>query len=841
MEREENKSLVNEVFSWSIQKILNEDIFKERIRTIPDKFWSVDEYLNCFVPHLLEETRRELCSSLGTLSKAPVFYIHSVEARTIKETSRRSNHFNISLKVGGKSAIYEPKCGDLIGLTEAGRPRSISDLNPLVLAYVFSVQDETSFSVHLSTYISIDEKFPFGSGVFLMTLTTNTRIWKALHNEGANLSLIESVLQANTEGTEHSVSSRTWGNNVTDIIRSTNLNASQESAVLSCLETRSFSEKTSVKLIWGPPGTGKTKTVTTLLFALLNLGCKTVVCAPTNTAVVGVASRLLALVKESSSSDHSAYGLGNIVLAGKRVRMGIDSKNDDLLDVFLDHRISTLSKLSLSGWELSLSSFIDYLEKAESNYKTYVLSSERKKGEENRSILESFGEFVKKVLYGSSQELDKKKEKILTFGDQELVKVINQMVDSYIHLPKSFISSNDVKNMISARQALHQARSFLQVKQGFEIRSFVFDCLQPLRLLPKSFRIPTLLENEDGMRFCLQNACIIFCTASGASQMTVERTGSIELLVVDEAAQLKECESVAALQLQGLRHVVLIGDELQLPAMVHSEVCEKAKFGRSLFERLVLLGYNKHLLDVQYRMHPSISLFPNMEFYDGKISDAAIVKERNYQKRFLEGNMFGSFSFINVRLGKEEFGDGNSPKNMVEVAVISEIISNLFKVSSEKKTKMSVGVISPYNGQIRAIQERIGDKYNSVPDQLFTLNVRSVDGFQGGEEDVIIISTVRSNSNGKIGFLSNRQRANVALTRARHCLWVVGNERTLTMSGSVWTKLIRDSKRRGCFYDAVDDKNLGDAMNDAMLKVDMSDVYSSFQSLSIRRGRMNAR
>lgn len=60
------------------------------------------------------------------------------------------------------------------------------------------------------------------------------------------------------------------------------------------------------------------------------------------------------------------------------------------------------------------------------------------------------------------------------------------------------------------------------------------------------------------------------------------------------------------------------------------------------------------------------------------------------------------------------------------------------------------------------------------------------------------------------------------------------------MSGSVWTKLVRDSKRRGCIYDAVDDKNLRDAMNDAMLKVDMSDAFSSFSSLSIRRGRMNA-
>lgn len=109
------------------------------------------------------------------------------------------------------------------------------------------------------------------------------------------------------------------------------------------------------------------------------------------------------------------------------------------------------------------------------------------------------------------------------------------------------------------------------------------------------------------------------------------------------------------------------------------QICEKAKFGRSLFERLVLLGHNKHLLNVQYRMHPSISRFPNKEFYGGRITDAAVVQESIYQKRFLPGNMFGSFSFINVGRGKEEFGDGHSPKNMVEVAVIAEILSNLSK------------------------------------------------------------------------------------------------------------------------------------------------------------------
>lgn len=146
---------------------------------------------------------------------------------------------------------------------------------------------------------------------------------------------------------------------------------------------------------------------------------------------------------------------------------------------------------------------------------------------------------------------------------------------------------------------------------------------------------------------------------------------------------------------------------------------------------------------------------------------------------------------------------------------------------------MSVGVVSPYKGQVRAIKDRIGDKYSSVSGQLFSLNVRSVDGFQGGEEDVIMISTVRSNGNGKVGFLCNRQRANVALTRARHCLWVIGNETTLALSGSVWAKLISESRTRGCFYDAVNDMNLREAMNEALLE----DVSSSLGSLSIRSRR----
>ncbi|KAH0885408.1 hypothetical protein HID58_061504 [Brassica napus] len=904
MEKKEKSSLAERLFSLSIKDILNRDLYKHQVfisvnsslQRLNPWFRSAEEYRRCFVPHLLEETRTELSSSFKSLSRSPVFEIHSVE---IKEGSGSSSNsvYEITLKnTGTINATYQPKCGDVIALTKE-RPRRIDDLNPLHLAYVFFSDGDLTVFVRSARAIPSLHEYPIlpykqnghliRFGVFLMNTTTNIRIWNALHNEDPSSTLIQSVLQENSlASTEQCLCNRTDVASsdyarVSPVIRSATLNRSQEDAVLGCIKSRNCSHETSAKLIWGPPGTGKTKTVATLLFSLLKLTCRTVVCAPTNTAIVEVASRLLSLFKETSSSEHPTYGLGNVVLSGNRDRMGI-KKNHPLLDVFLDERVVKLGHLfppSFSGWKHRLESLINFLENTETKYERHVHElkeaermkeeTEKKKKQEVERMKEETEKKTKQEVERMKEETEKKTTKqevermkeetekkkkqeavhIPTFGEFVREKfnasseeLKTDMVDLYTHLPKSYISSEQVKYMIAAQQALDRVRDFLQEnssKSDFNKGSFKFDyfnrlisadCLQALRLLPARFEIPYLLESKNIGAFCLQSAHIIFCTASGAAEMSAERTGSVDLLVVDEAAQLKECESVAALQLSGLRHAVLIGDELQLPAMVQSEICEKAKFGRSLFERLVLLGHNKHLLNVQYRMHPSISRFPNNEFYGGMITDAEVVQEIIYQKRFLLGNMFGSFSFINVGRGKEEFGDGHSPKNMVEVAVIAEIISSLFKVSSERRMKVNVGVISPYKGQVRAIQERV----SSLPSgQLLTLNVRSVDGFQGGEEDIIIISTVRSNGNGKVGFLSNRQRANVALTRARHCLWVVGNETTLALSDSIWGKLISESRSRGCFFEAADEKNLRDAMNEALLE----DVSSSFGTLSIGRNR----
>ncbi|XP_062151603.1 uncharacterized protein LOC133860001 isoform X2 [Alnus glutinosa] len=652
--------------------------------------------------------------------------------------------------------------------------------------------------------------------------------------------------------------------NLQDMISSSNLNGSQGDAVLSCIGMRGCNHQNPVKLIWGPPGTGKTKTVGVLLHALLQMKGRTLTCAPTNIAVLGVTTRLLGLVRKSLEYD--TYGLGDIVLFGNGKRMKIYDRfnpnkrmifgeHKDLLDVFLDYRVDVLVKCfaSFSGWRNRLESMVSLLDDPELQYEIYL---KKKREDEKRKEEKRKEEKRKQDKREEKRKEDKRKEEKrkdedddpLTFEmflKKTFCSIHEQlkfcMINLYTHLPTSLIPLEVVKKMIRALDLLKSLET--AVSQGVGVGQFTKsslreECLHILRHLASSLTssVPNLTDNYLIKKFCLANASLVFCTVSSSAKLhRIEGRKPLEFLVIDEAAQLKECETAIPFQLSGVRHAILIGDERQLPPLVKSKISEKAEFGRSLFERLVMLGHKKHLLDVQYRMHPSISLFPNRVFYGKRISDGPNVKGRDYEKRFLQGNMYSSYSFISVVHGKEEFGPGHSPKNMVEAAVVSEIVDNLFKQFLNTKKNVSIGVISPYKAQVSAIEERVR-KY-SKSGSGFSVSVRSVDGFQGGEDDVIIISTVRCNGNGSVGFLSNQQRVNVALTRARYCLWILGDGLTLQKSDSVWKKLVLDAKERGCFYEANEDKRLAQAITAALVELGELDILLNKDSLLFKEAK----
>ncbi|XP_035550651.1 uncharacterized protein LOC109010086 isoform X2 [Juglans regia] len=876
MEKKEEldgKSLLDIVFSWSLKDVINKDIYRNQVKRIPETFLSVEEYKKSFIYPLLEETHADLFSNMTTLFQAPTREIHAV-----KRSSPKNLLYEITLKKTANAeedvGKYVPEVGDLIALTDV-RPMSIDDLNRpgifYLIAYVHGAKEEDSskenfddkdlgkITILASKPILIEldsekNKKETLLAVYLMNMITNDRIWRALDPELDGGNLIEKVLQANSA--DENCTSRLFEGKCSlvpfylrDVNSSYNLNDSQTDAVLSCVDMRNFYHQSTVKLIWGPPGTGKTKTIGFILFSLLEMKCRTLTCAPTNIAVLEVTKRLLRSVREMQTPEHDSYGLGDILLFGNNKRMKI-GKHDDLLDVFLDHRVDMLYNCFLpsTGWKNSLESMISLLDDPESQYNRYL-------------------ESIKKYDDGNDDKLKKEesdgnllKDDVVPMTFEEYFKNICEslelcMVNLYTHLPTSQIQLEVAKNMIRARVLLKTLETMLDdahvanegLKQvlndikdiGSSVGCFTMwsttrkEFLQLLRSLRLTFILPNLVGKWGIKDFCLENACLVFCTASSSCKLNREVNEPLEYLLIDEAAQLKECESAIPLQLPGLRHAILVGDERQLPAMVKSKISEKANFGRSLFERLVMLGHHRLLLDIQYRMHPSISLFPNREFYDGQISDAQNVKQRSYEKRFLQGKMYSSYSFISIAHGKEERGHNYSSKNMVEAAVVSEIVSKLFKRFLDTRNPVSIGVISPYKAQVYAIEEQIR-KYKTHSDSGFSVSARSVDGFQGGEEDVIIISTVRCNENGSVGFLSNRQRANVALTRARYCLWILGDEFTLLNSGSVWKKLVLDAKERECFHKADEDKSLAQAIIASLVELGQFDTLLHDDSLLFR-------
>ncbi|PIN12997.1 RNA helicase [Handroanthus impetiginosus] len=592
------------------------------------------------------------------------------------------------------------------------------------------------------------------------------------------------------------------------------------------------------------------------------MNVRTLVCAPTNVAITELASRVVALVRNSvedgPKKSFLSCPLGDILIFGNKDRLKVGS---DIEEIFLDYRLKWLVEclVPLTGWKRCIASMIDFLEECVSQHRVYVeneiinakkvLQDELQKLEPNSQI---------KAEEHLQDELQKIKTKSFLQFARERFKHVTKPLRTCMstfstHLPHSLMRDGSIEHIVELMSVLDaiekglfeyssltseelegifseriasDADSFVDKSSLVFTRSSCVRILRILRDFLDELRLPLGTDVAKTKEFIYRNTSLVFCTTSTSYKLHSIPMEPFNFVVIDEAAQVKECESIIAFQIPEVRHAILVGDECQLPATISSKVSEEAGFGKSLFERLSSLGHSKHLLNLQYRMHPSISRFPNSNFYHNQILDAPNVQSESYKRQYLEGTMFGPYSFINIHGGKEELDDvEHSRRNLVEVAVVVKLVQKLFKAWNGSKEKLSIGLVSPYAAQVVAIRDKLQRKYENIA--RFTVKLKTVDGFQGGEEDVIIISTVRCNRGGSIGFLSSPQRTNVALTRARHCLWILGNERTLIKSDSVWQALILDAKNRRCFFNADEDSDIGKTIIDVKKELeDLEDLLS---------------
>ncbi|KAK1259687.1 hypothetical protein QJS04_geneDACA010290 [Acorus gramineus] len=293
-----------------------------------------------------------------------------------------------------------------------------------------------------------------------------------------------------------------------------------------------------------------------------------------------------------------------------------------------------------------------------------------------------------------------------------------------------------------------------------------------LRTLAKEERKRQQLAVKD----VIKNADVVLTTLTGASSKKLDDT-TFDLVIIDEAAQALEVACWIAL-LKGSR-CILAGDHLQLPPTIQSVEAEKKGLGRTLFERLADLYENKvmEMLTVQYRMHELIMNWSSKELYDSKIeAHASVAGHMLYDIEGVQKSSSTEPTLVLIDIAgcdmEEKKDEEDSTMNEGEAAVA---IAHAKRLVEGGVRPSDIGIITPYAAQVVLLRIM-----RSKDDKLKEIEISTVDGFQGREKEAIIISMVRSNSKKEVGFLSDKRRMNVAVTRARRQCCLVCDTETVS-------------------------------------------------------------
>lgn len=281
------------------------------------------------------------------------------------------------------------------------------------------------------------------------------------------------------------------------------------------------------------------------------------------------------------------------------------------------------------------------------------------------------------------------------------------------------------------------------------------------------------VENKM-IRDIIETSDVILSTNSSAALESISRT-KFDVAIIDEASQAT-IPSVL-IPIAKAHRFILAGDHKQLPPTIISDKAQKLEI--TLFEELIkIYPFKSQLLDVQYRMNSLLMKFPNAEFYNNNLKSDASVDDITINDIITTGEQEEPMLFVDTSNvdydGERHLKDSKSIINSLEAEVAIRLANDYLKVGLSEE---DIGIISPYADQVKLIQDKT------------PVEVKTVDGFQGREKEIIIISTVRSNEDGNIGFLRDLRRLNVAITRAKRKLIIIGNINTLK-SNPTYARLI---------------------------------------------------
>ncbi|RCK58802.1 putative ATP-dependent RNA helicase ECM32 [Candida viswanathii] len=302
----------------------------------------------------------------------------------------------------------------------------------------------------------------------------------------------------------------------------------------------------------------------------------------------------------------------------------------------------------------------------------------------------------------------------------------------------------------------------------------------------------------------------------------IKSLNNVRVVIIDEATQSSEPTTLIPLALPSVEKLVLVGDQKQLSCFSLIP-----NLSLSLFERVLLNGTYKtpHMLDTQYRMHPDISEFSRNRFYGGLLKDGIDASARH-----IEGVTSSPLYFWDTKGNAREQSvrnflredRGYTYTNRDEIAYIKQVIRTLIITKGVRRDQ--IGIVTPYSGQRDLISSMLvkDDVINPSNEQMKTevdiddlkndskpvtihivsgIMIASIDAFQGREKDFMIMSCVRSNTNGVIGFLRDERRLNVALTRAKYALIMIGDVECLKRGDKLWKDYLEYLESKKAIHD----------------------------------------
>ncbi|XP_031505640.1 uncharacterized protein LOC116267851 isoform X2 [Nymphaea colorata] len=606
-------------------------------------------------------------------------------------------------------------------------------------------------------------------------------------------------------------------------------NDGQLQAISTAIERSGASGTSGLQLIQGPPGTGKTKTIVGIVSALLALDATQKIDQQKAQGSNGVwesnSKRLsnqsvaiarawqdaaLARQVAKEGDNMATVSVGSF----KRKRVLICAQSN----AAVDELVSRISRDGLYGSDGLI--YKPYLVRT-GNVKTVHPNSmsffidtlvEQRLAEQRINE----GDISNDVNLGSTvlrSELEKLMERIQSFEAKRAKFRDNSELETRTKLGEMAAEDDDLEDMSEAAtevtlQRLNAKKKAiyrdLSIAQARERKTFEESRSQKLRLRKCIIREAEILVTTlSGCGGDIYAVCSESISSNRFGRPSEEFL--FDVVVIDEAAQALEPATLIPLQLlksSGTK-CIMVGDPKQLPATVLSNIASKFLFECSMFERLQRAGYPVTMLTTQYRMHPEICQFPSLHFYEGRLLNGHDATKKSAP--FHKSMFFGPYVFFDVTDGHERRGTGLgglSISNKAEADVVIEVLRFLKKRYPSEFLPKRIGIISPYKSQVTLLRARFADAFGSVTSADVEFN--TVDGFQGREIDILILSTVRACepdreepavNSSVIGFVADVRRMNVALTRARLSLWVLGNAKTL-QTNLHWASLLSNAKER---------------------------------------------